>query len=115
MVFFSNLGFLKKKDTDFLVKWNTMILKSIPKKEKTNQNKPHNTKTPPKQNKNLTTLPYHQVTKRIQVQTSKAGEKEDFFFHLSVKCQNVILILPVLRKSKEDYQAIKPSSGSFVV
>lgn len=93
-----------------------MILKSIPKEEKPNQNKPHNTKkTPRNQNKNLTTFQYHQATKRIQVQTSKAGEKKDFFFHLSVKFQNVILILPILRKSKEDYQAIKPSSGSFVV
>lgn len=56
-----------------------------------------------------------QGTKTVQVQTSKAREKEDNFFHPSVKCQNVILILPVLRKSKEDYQAIKPSGGSFVV
>lgn len=52
---------------------------------------------------------------RVQVQTSKAREKEDYFFHLSVKCQNVVLILPVLRKSREDYQAIKPSGGSFLV
>lgn len=79
--------------------------------------KPNNkTKQPTKTKpKNHPTFQDPQVTRRIQVQTSKAGEKEDFVFHLSVKCQNVILILPILRKSKEDYQAIKPSSGSFVV
>lgn len=92
-----------KKNNYFSVKRNKKLLKRI-----LNKNPKILTETHP-------TFQDLQATKRVQVQTSKAREKEDYFFHLSVKCQNVILILPVLRKSKEDYQAIKPSSGSFVV
>jgi len=96
-----------KKDTDFTLEQNKLLLKRILRKKNTHNKKLHQNNDP--------TVQDPQVTKRIQVQTSKAGEKEDYFFHLSLKCQNVISTLPALRKPKEDYQAIKPFSGSFVV
>lgn len=79
-----------------------LILKIAKTKHNSTKNPTLQTKTPP----NISTPSNHYensgTKKGREKKLQKLERKNISFFHLSVQCQNVILILPALRKSKED-------------